>query len=218
MEAEPQTSPTYLWQTHCSLRLAQLHCASRDLRECRSFLCHATDPRFEQLAESFVSAALLRYRLAFDGVGWFTVEDADSMEADNLALHEWILAAAGQQLHRSVNAFEQTKVGVVTTGDEVDGIELMPLDRIYWNVKLVRQWTCLIDLIERAIVQPKLKLVEEVVLKEAKAFGIQLVRFLPVLMKRGHEPAPNQGPSRTVNRVTWSVGRTDKLAYQLRAL
>ncbi len=194
MEAEPQTSPAYLWQTHCSLRLAQIHGASRDLQECRSFLNCATDPRFEQLAEPFVSAALLRYRRAFDGVGWLIPVDADSMEADNLALHEWILVAAGQELHRSVNAFDQTRVGVVTTGDEVDGIEMVPLARNCWSAKLLQQWTCLIDLIERAIVQPKLKLVEEEVLKEAKAFGIQLVRFLPVLTKRRHEPAANQEP------------------------
>jgi hypothetical protein len=61
------------------------------------------------------------------------------MEADNVTLHEWILLAAGQELHRPVNAFDQTKVGVVTSGDVVDGIEVVPLARIYWSVKLVQQ-------------------------------------------------------------------------------
>jgi hypothetical protein len=46
-----------------------------------------------------------------------------------------------------------------------------------------------------------MKLVEEDVPKEAKAFGIQLVRFLPVLTEQGDEKAANRGPARTVRQM-----------------
>ena len=171
----------YAWRSHLGQRLAELHNLLRDLRACQGILARLLDAEFAGTAEHLLLAATVHYRRAFSSKRGLSAADLGKLGAVDLVLHRQILEAADQAVDHSKDPFDETEVGVLTQGDQVQGVSLVPARRSRCDQKYLEDWSALITKIETGIILPMLDPAERAILNEARIMGIQLVRASPIV-------------------------------------
>lgn len=170
----------YAWRSHLGQRLAELHNLLRDLRACQGILARLLDAEFGT-AEHLLLAAAVHYRRAFSSNRGLSAAELGKLGAVDLVLHRQIFEAADRAVNHSKDPFDETEVGVLTHGDQVQGVSLVSARRSLCEQKYLEDWSALISKIETGIILPMLEPAERAILDEARIMGIQLVRASPIV-------------------------------------
>ena len=176
--------PLHRFEGSTAAVLADLVAIEADLKQAKQWFARILDERDETIKFALLSAALIKYRRAFNtGVRKNLVhEDVDDLGPIAPDLHQYLNDMASKFIAHSVNAFEQV-AAFVATNDETQ--EILGIGHFYIyssaeDPENVKNFIVLIDLILRKV-GPRIEQARRNCDAEARALGYSEIKNLPLL-------------------------------------
>jgi hypothetical protein len=171
---------THVFSSPDATDLADLFSINQDLETVAGLLARLATVKNDTVTSSglFV-AALITYRRCFNtGVRVnLKRDDVVALPRNAIELHDYLVNLADKLAAHSVNAFEQTVVGIIVENDRVIGAHTFRQQLIGF-VEAV-QWSDLVALVQRCMVAPRLKAAQHAVVAAAKARPIEEIMKAP---------------------------------------
>ena len=122
------------------------------------------------LRDSLFTSSLIIYRRCFtkNVRQSLTHDHINSIGNNANELHEHIINQANKLAAHSVNPFENTKVGIIVNGEQIEGACALTARLVEWDAQGYKQWIRLINTINNEILTPALKEIQAAVIADAK--------------------------------------------------